>query len=80
MQGVVEETVRTRPERTAYWARAQVREALRARVVLAAAGGDSIAAIVWAQRVGVNTVRKWRRRFAATGQAGLRDAPRRPCV
>ncbi|MET8681950.1 IS630 family transposase [Streptomyces sp. NPDC004647] len=73
---MLEEAVRAKLERTASSARAQVREALRARIVLAAAGGDANAAIARDQGVSVNTVRKWRRRFAATGQAGLRDAPR----
>ncbi|MGP8303614.1 helix-turn-helix domain-containing protein [Streptomyces inhibens] len=71
-----------RLEQTASSARAEIRAALRARIVLAAAGGGSNAEIARDQGVSVNTVRKWRRRFAATGLAGLRDAPRpgRPLV
>jgi transposase-like protein len=76
MQVVLEEEVRAKLERTASSARAEVRAALRARIVLAAACGDSNVAIARAQRVSVNTVRKWRRRFAATGLPGLQDAPR----
>jgi transposase len=56
--------------------RSQYRDRLRAAIVLAAAAGASNAAI--AARVGVcpDTVRKWRRRFAAGRLDGLRDAPR----
>ena len=52
------------------------RDRLRAQIVLAAAAGSTNAAI--AARVGlhVDTVRKWRRRFADAGLAGLKDAPR----
>jgi transposase len=52
------------------------RQVLRARIVLAAAGGLSNAAI--AARLGVcaDTVRKWRRRFCSQGMAGLVDRPR----
>ena len=49
---------------------------LRARIVLAAADGASNAAIAAGQRVHVDTVRKWRGRFAAAGLAGLGDAAR----
>lgn len=54
----------------------QARMLLRARIVLAAADGASNAGI--ARDVGVceDTVRKWRRRYAAGRLAGLRDAPR----
>jgi transposase len=56
--------------------RSQYRDRLRAQIVLAAAAGSTNVAI--AVRVGahVDTVRKWRRRFAATRLAGLKDAPR----
>jgi transposase len=56
--------------------RVSVRDALRARIVLAAADGYPNTQI--AARVGtsVNTVRKWRHRFAVAGLAGLADAPR----
>lgn len=57
-------------------ARAEQRDALRARIVLAAA--DGLANAVIAGRLGVtdDTVRKWRGRFAAKGLDGLRDLPR----
>jgi transposase len=56
--------------------RSPYRDRLRAQIVLAAAAGSTNAAI--AARVGlhVDTVRKWRRRFAAAGLAGLKDSPR----
>src|SRR3954452_5183215 len=50
--------------------------ALRARVVLAAARGESNAAIACDLRVTAPTVRKWRDRFAASRLAGLTDEPR----
>ncbi|MFY1621832.1 helix-turn-helix domain-containing protein [Micromonospora sp. WMMD735] len=51
--------------------------ALRARIVLACAAGDTTAEV--AQRLGVcrETVRKWRNRFAVHRLAGLADEPRR---
>src|SRR5438477_1524531 len=50
--------------------------ALRCRIVLAAAGGETNTAI--AARLGCSpaTVGKWRRRFAARGLDGLHDEPR----
>jgi transposase len=56
--------------------RGPYRDRLRARIVLAAAGSASNAAI--AVQVGVcqDTVRKWRTRFVARGLAGLKDAAR----
>ena len=58
------------------------RDRLRARIVLAAAAGMTNAAIAAQQGVHVDTVRKWRRRFAAARVAGLKDASRsgRPSV
>ena len=56
--------------------RSQYRDRLRAQIVLAAAAGMNNAAIAGQVGVHVDTVRKWRRRFAATGLAGLKDAPR----
>ena len=55
---------------------AEQRQALHARIVLAAAGGQSNRRI--AARLGVvpNTVCKWRKRFAEQGLAGLEDRPR----
>jgi transposase len=61
---------RARSTRTAY------RDRLRARIVLAAAAGGTNAAIAAQAGVCVDTVRKWRRRFAADRLAGLRDASR----
>ncbi|WP_435846332.1 helix-turn-helix domain-containing protein [Streptomyces flaveolus] len=49
---------------------------LRARIVLAAADGLAHGAIARELEVSVNTVRKWRGRFAALGPDGLRDAER----
>jgi transposase len=49
---------------------------LRARIVLAAARGQDNAWIAADLRVSVDTVRKWRGRFAARGLDGLADLPR----
>ena len=56
--------------------RAEHRQVLRARIVLAAADGDPNA--VTARRLAVteDTVRKWRRRFCRDGLPGLADRPR----
>ncbi len=61
---------RARSTRTAH------RDRIRARIVLAAAAGTANTTI--AEQIGVcdDTVRKWRRRFAADRLAGLRDAAR----
>jgi transposase len=61
---------RARSTRTPY------RDRLRARIVLAAAAQRSNAAIAGQVGVCVDTVRKWRARFAADRMAGLRDAAR----
>jgi transposase len=68
-------------ERTtlAAWVRGALTEqrlAQRARIVLAAAEGDSTKRIAARLRVRRATVSRWRRRFAARGLAGLHDAPR----
>lgn len=68
--------VRTLLERRAAAAKAAVRDALRARIVLAAAEGLSNAEIARRLPVAINTVRKWRGRFAVLGPAGLADADR----
>jgi transposase len=62
--------------------RGAYRDRLRARIVLAAAAEVTNAAIAAHEGVHVDTVRKWRRRFAAGRLAGLKDAPRsgRPTV
>jgi transposase len=56
--------------------RSQYRDRLRARIVLAAAAAKTNAAIAVEVGVHVDTVRKWRRRFAAGRLGGLKDAPR----
>lgn len=50
--------------------------ALRARIILAAADGQSNLAIAEAVRVRPATVSKWRVRYARAGLGGLSDAPR----
>jgi transposase len=52
------------------------RDRLRARIVLAAARGRDNARIAADLGITVDTVRKWRGRFAARGLDGLRDLPR----
>jgi transposase len=56
--------------------RSQYRDRLRARIVLAAAAGKNNTAIAVETGVCTDTVRKWRRRFAAGRLSGLKDAPR----
>jgi transposase len=56
--------------------RSPYRDRLRAQIVLAAAAGSTNAAIAAQVGVHVDTVRKWRHRFADAGLAGLKDAPR----
>lgn len=73
---VLDEVSRRRLEKSAVSVSVGIRDRLRARIVLAAADGLANAAI--AVRVGcsVNTVRKWRGRFAEHGMPGLADARR----
>jgi transposase len=52
------------------------RDRLRARIVLAAARGRGNERIAADLGICVNTVRKWRGRFAARGLKGLNDLPR----
>src|SRR5207248_4282970 len=52
------------------------RDRLRAQIVLAAARGQPNARIAAGLGVSVDTVRKWRGRFAARGLDGLQDRPR----
>src|SRR5512135_275866 len=52
------------------------RDRLRAQIVLAAARDRPNERIAGVLRVSVNTVRKWRGRFAERGLAGLEDLPR----
>lgn len=56
--------------------RTEYRDRLRARIVLAAAAGQTNAAIAAAMNVCQDTVRKWRGRFAVHRLPGLKDAPR----
>ncbi|MYS24840.1 Transposase [Streptomyces sp. DvalAA-14] len=72
----LEEAARRRLEQLVASAKAQVREVLRARIVLAAADGLANAEIAREQDLAVNTVRKWRGRFAKHGAQGLKDAKR----
>jgi transposase len=62
--------------------RSEHRDRQRARIVLAAAAGQTNPAIGVQVGVCVDTVRKWRHRFAVAGLEGLKDAPRpgRPAV
>jgi transposase-like protein len=50
------------------------RDRVRARIVLAAGEGTANAVIARRVGVGVDTVRKWRRRFVVGRLAGLRNA------
>jgi transposase len=52
------------------------RDVQRARIVLAAADGQTNAAIARRCGICVDTVRKWRARYCAEGLAGLADRPR----
>jgi transposase len=61
---------RVRGTKTAY------RDRLRAQIVLAAARGRDNARIAADLRITVDTVRKWRGRFAGRGLDGLADLPR----
>ena len=57
-------------------ARGEQRDVLRARIVLAAADGQSNAAIARRLAITQDTVRKWRGRFATERIPGLDDRPR----
>lgn len=52
------------------------RDVIRARIVLAAAQGATNTEIAAEVGVHIDTVRKWRRRFATAGLSGLEDRPR----
>jgi transposase len=56
--------------------RGPYRDRLRAAIVLAAAAGHNNTAIAAELGICTDTARKWRRRFAEGGLAGLADAPR----
>ncbi|MEU7642997.1 IS630 family transposase [Streptomyces sp. NPDC039016] len=72
----IDSRVRERLVRMVASAKSEVRAALRARIVLAAADGVANGAIAREPKFSVNTVRKWRGRFAALGPDGLREAER----
>jgi len=56
--------------------RTEHRDRVRARIVLAAAGGSSNAAIAADLQLCVDSARKWRRQFCSQRLAGLTDRPR----
>jgi transposase len=56
--------------------RGPYRDRLRAAIVLAAAAGQANAATAAELGICADTARKWRRRFAESRLAGLKDAPR----
>ena len=67
---------RTMLKKRACGAKTAHRDRLRAQIVLAAARGRDNARIAADLRITVDTVRKWRGRFAARGLDGLPDLPR----
>jgi len=67
---------RTMLSKRARGAKTAHRDRLRARIVLAAARGRDNAWIAADLRITVDTVRKWRGRFAVRGLDGLADLPR----
>src|SRR5664279_4439234 len=73
---VLSDPERRELSRRACSTRTPYRDRIRARIVLAAGDGEANAAIARQVGVGVDTVRKWRRRFVTGRLAGLRDAPR----
>src|SRR5262245_11030684 len=60
----------------AYSHTAGYQQVIRARIVCDAARGDSNAAIARRHGLTVDTVRRWRGRFAGEGLTGLTDRPR----
>jgi transposase len=68
---------RQRLKQTARGHKSPHRDRLRAQIVLDAAGDHANAVIARRRRVSVDTVRKWRGRFAAEGIHGLGDRKRR---
>ncbi|MFV2104022.1 helix-turn-helix domain-containing protein [Micromonospora sp. LOL_024] len=60
----------------AYSHTAGYQQVMRARIVCDAARGDSNAVIARRHEITVDTVRRWRDRFAEQGLAGLADRPR----
>lgn len=74
---MLEDADRVRLARLSTSVRGQVRAVQRAKIVLLASGGANNPQIAALVGTSVNTVRKWRGRYADTGPAGLEDA-RRP--
>ena len=70
---------RSQLERTAAAATSPQRDALRARILLAAANDEQTSAIAARLNVSVDAVSHWRKRFANLGIEGLRDALRPGC-
>lgn len=70
------EAERAELSRRARRVRTEVRDAQRARIILAAARGTPNGQIADRLGVHVDTVRKWRSRFAQRGLDGLGDLPR----
>jgi len=73
---VLAESERWELSRRARSTRSPHRDRVRARIVLAAADGELNAVIARRIGIGVDTVRKWRKRFTVDRLAGLRDVPR----
>lgn len=71
-------TAEQRSELTALTRRAKAahRQVVRARIVLAAADGESNTAIARSLGIDADTARKWRKRFCGDGIDGLIDLPR----
>lgn len=67
---------RSELEMVAFRVSAPYRQVMRARIVLAAADGESNASIARRFMVCVDTVRVWRKRFCGDGIGGLVDRPR----
>jgi transposase len=72
----LEAEARSALERVARAATSHQRDALRARIVLAAGEGESTSEMAKRLGVSVDAVSKWRGRFARQGLEGLHDEPR----
>lgn len=72
----VDSMQRTTPQQLARTPSTPQNQALRARIILAAAQGQANQHIARVLGIPEITVSKWRRRFDRHGLAGLRDAPR----
>ncbi|WP_234335219.1 IS630 family transposase [Streptomyces variegatus] len=69
-------TDRKRLKKMAWSHKSEYRQRVRAQIVLHAARGRSNARIARETRLHLDTVRRWRHRFAEQGLAGLRDRQR----